>query len=145
MTAHLARFSFAVTLFALAGSACIDENILDQMADSQPKANRYRESNFFADGLTMLAPPKGTVPRERITLNAPLTTGREPDGPIQTNGCSMSGASATTSPAAPATGHWETGTASSPGRWRCARRRRCTATSIVRPATSMRSRPRGSA
>jgi len=86
MTAHLARASFVVTLFALAGSACIDENILDQMADSQPKANRYRESAFFADGLTMLAPPKGTVPRERITLNAPLTTGREPDGPIQTNG-----------------------------------------------------------
>ena len=34
----------------------------------------------------MHAPPEGTVPRERITLNAPLTTGREPDGPIQTNG-----------------------------------------------------------
>ena len=49
---------------------CIDENILDPMADSQPKANRYRESKFFADGLTMQAPPEGTVPRERITLNA---------------------------------------------------------------------------
>jgi hypothetical protein len=50
------------------------------MADDQPKANRYRESKFYADGLTMQAPPAGTVPRERITLNAPLTTGREPDG-----------------------------------------------------------------
>ena len=34
----------------------------------------------------MQAPPEGTVPRERITLNAALTTGREADGPIQTNG-----------------------------------------------------------
>jgi hypothetical protein len=34
----------------------------------------------------MKAPPEGTVPRERITLNARLTTGREADGPIQTNG-----------------------------------------------------------
>jgi hypothetical protein len=86
MTPRFVRFAFSLALFAVAGSGCIDENILDQMADSQPKANRYRESNFFDDGLTMLAPPKGTVPRERITLNAPLTTGREPDGPIQTNG-----------------------------------------------------------
>ena len=74
------------SLAALTASACIDENILDQMADSQPKANRYRESKFYADGLTMKAPPEGTVPRERITLNPVLTTGREPDGPIQTNG-----------------------------------------------------------
>ena len=76
----------AAVLVALSASACIDENILDQMADNQPKANRYRESKFFQDGLTMKAPPAGTVPRERITLNAPLTTGREPDGPIQSNG-----------------------------------------------------------
>jgi mono/diheme cytochrome c family protein len=76
----------AAALVALTGSACIDENILDQMADNQPKANRYRDSKFFADGLTMQAPPEGTVPRERITLNAVVTTGREGDGPIQTNG-----------------------------------------------------------
>ena len=56
------------------------------MADRQPKANRYRESKFYSDGLTMQAPPAGSVPRERITLNPRLTTGREPDGPIQTNG-----------------------------------------------------------
>ena len=62
--------SLAAALVALTGSACIDENILDQMADNQPKANRYRESKFYADGLTMQAPPEGTVPRERITLNA---------------------------------------------------------------------------
>ena len=67
-------------------SACIDENILDPMADSQPRAGRYKESAFFDDGLSMHAPPEGTVPRERITGNAPLTTGRLPDGPVQPNG-----------------------------------------------------------
>jgi mono/diheme cytochrome c family protein len=67
-------------------AGCIDENILDVMADSQPRAGRYKESAFFDDGLTMLAPPAGTVPRERITQNAPLTTGRLADGPMQPNG-----------------------------------------------------------
>lgn len=85
MTTRPARFAFAAALFAVTGSAC-DENILDQMADNQPKANRYRESKFYDDGLVMQAPPAGTVPRERVTLNAPLTTGREADGPIQSNG-----------------------------------------------------------
>jgi hypothetical protein len=70
----------------LVGTACIDENILDPMADRQPKANRYKESEFFADGLSMWAPPEGTVPRERITQNPVLTTGRLPDGPPQPNG-----------------------------------------------------------
>jgi hypothetical protein len=81
------RLSVALTLAlaSVAASAC-DENILDPMADSQPRANRYKESKFFSNGLSMHAPPEGTVPRERITLNAPLTTGRDPDGPIQTNG-----------------------------------------------------------
>ena len=65
------------------GLGLLDENILDAMADSQPKANRYRESKFYEDGLTMQAPPAGTVPRERITLNPRVTTGREADGPIQ--------------------------------------------------------------
>jgi mono/diheme cytochrome c family protein len=66
--------------------ACIDENILDPMADSQPRAGRYKQSAFYDDGLSMHAPPEGTVPRERITENVPLTTGRLPDGPIQQNG-----------------------------------------------------------
>jgi hypothetical protein len=69
----------------LLGAAC-DENILDPMADRQPRANRYKESAFYDDGLSMRAPPEGTVPRERITQNAPLTTGRMPDGRIQPNG-----------------------------------------------------------
>jgi mono/diheme cytochrome c family protein len=76
----------AVALLGLGSASCIDENILDVMADSQPRAGRYKESVFFEDGLSMHAAPEGTVPRERITQNAPLTTGRLPDGPIQPNG-----------------------------------------------------------
>jgi len=72
-------------LATLAAAAGCDENILDQMADSQPKANRYKESHFYEDGLSMRAAPEGTVPRERITLNPRLTTGREADGPVQPN------------------------------------------------------------
>jgi mono/diheme cytochrome c family protein len=71
-------------LLGLSAVGC-NENILDPMADSQQKAIRYKESHFYADGLEMRAAPEGTVPRERITLNRPLTTGREPDGPIQSN------------------------------------------------------------
>jgi hypothetical protein len=69
----------------LTAAGC-DENVLDPMADRQPRAMRYRESHFYADGLSMRGPPEGTVPRERITLNPRLTTGREPDGPVQPNG-----------------------------------------------------------
>ncbi|HZL18327.1 MAG TPA: cytochrome c [Polyangia bacterium] len=81
-------FTLGFTTFGLAALVAVagcDENILDQMADSQPKANRYKESHFYADGLSMRAPPEGTVPRERITLNPRLTTGREADGPVQSN------------------------------------------------------------
>lgn len=73
-------------LVTMASASCIDENILDPMADSQPRAGRYKESAFFDDGQSMHAPPAGTVPRERITQNAPLTTGRLADGPFQANG-----------------------------------------------------------
>ncbi len=74
----------AVVLPAFSGLGC-DENILDQMADRQPRATRYKESHFYADGLSMRAPPEGTVPQERITVNPRLTTGHDPDGPIQSN------------------------------------------------------------
>ncbi|HEY2731693.1 MAG TPA: cytochrome c [Polyangia bacterium] len=84
-----ARASFAFLALAVASavsaSAC-DENILDPMADRQPRTGRYKESAFYDDGLSMHAPPEGTVPHERITQNAPLTTGRLPDGPVQPNG-----------------------------------------------------------
>jgi hypothetical protein len=84
----MSRFARPLLLLALgaSASACIDENILDPMADSQPRARRYAQSAFYSDGLSMQAPPEGTVPRERIVQNAPLTTGRLPDDPIQPNG-----------------------------------------------------------
>jgi len=76
--------SLLLGLAALGSLGC-DENILDPMADRQQKSIRYNESPFYADGLSMRAAPEGTVPRERITLNPRLTTGREPDGPMQPN------------------------------------------------------------
>ena len=81
---ELALLQTLAFLLGLSAVAC-NENILDPMADSQPKAIRYKESHFYADGLEMRAAPEGTVPRERITLNPRLTTGRDPDGPIQPN------------------------------------------------------------
>jgi Cytochrome C oxidase, cbb3-type, subunit III len=90
MIARAARVHAAIglglVLGAALGAAGCDENILDPMADRQPKANRYKESDFYSDGLSMQAPPEGTVPRERITGDLRLTTGREADGPLQPNG-----------------------------------------------------------
>jgi hypothetical protein len=86
LPASFVMLSLATVITAVSSLGCIDENILDPMADRQPRAGRYKESAFFDDGLSMHAPPEGTVPRERITGNAPLTTGRLPDGPIQPNG-----------------------------------------------------------
>jgi mono/diheme cytochrome c family protein len=64
-----------------------DENILDPMADRQPRAHPYNESVFFADGLSMRPPPDGTVPRERILGNTALTTGHQGEtGQIAPNG-----------------------------------------------------------
>jgi len=65
---------------ALSSIAC-DENILDPMSDRQPTVHPYQESQFFANGLAMLAPPEGTVPRERITGNPVMTTGRAANEP----------------------------------------------------------------
>jgi mono/diheme cytochrome c family protein len=57
------------------------------MADRQPRARAYTESAFFSDGLSMRPPPDGTVPRERITLQPTLTTGREGEtGQLAPNG-----------------------------------------------------------
>lgn len=81
----LALVQALTLLTGLTAVASCDENILDPMADRQPKSIRYKESAFYADGLSMRAPPEGTVPRERITLNPRLTAGRDPDGPMQPN------------------------------------------------------------
>jgi Cytochrome C oxidase, cbb3-type, subunit III len=75
----------ALSLLLGLGAIGCDENILDPMADRQQKSIRYKESPFYADGLSMRAAPEGTVPRERITLNPRLTAGHDPDGPMQPN------------------------------------------------------------
>src|SRR5450631_2093799 len=84
MSSRTDKLALGTLLLGLVVVGC-NENILDPMADSQQKSTRYKESTFYADGLSMRAAPEGTVPRERITLNPRLTTGREPDGPIQPN------------------------------------------------------------
>src|SRR3954468_1381390 len=76
MTAWGARgVLFATLRLALPGAAC-SEQLLNPMADHrQPRERAYRVSDFFEDGQVMRAPPDGTVPRERRTMNPPLTTG----------------------------------------------------------------------
>jgi mono/diheme cytochrome c family protein len=81
----LASVQALAVLVGVTAVAGCDENVLDPMADRQQKSIRYKESRFYADGLSMRAAPEGTVPRERITLNPRLTTGRDPDGPMQMN------------------------------------------------------------
>ncbi len=87
MTARAAKLFVVPALSILLGLTAVacNENILDPMADAQHKSIRYKESPFYADGLSMRAAPEGTVPRERITLNPRLTTGRDPNGPMQPN------------------------------------------------------------
>lgn len=83
---RLVVLALAGALPLLSAVAC-DENILDPMADRQPRVHVYKESVFFDDGLSMRAPPEGTVPRERITMNPVLTTGHEGEtGQIAANG-----------------------------------------------------------
>jgi mono/diheme cytochrome c family protein len=60
----------------LLSAAGCNEQILDPMADhQQPRERAYRPSDFFETGLVMQAPPVGTVPRERRTMNMTLTSG----------------------------------------------------------------------
>jgi mono/diheme cytochrome c family protein len=67
-------FLLAGALVASAG--CIDEDLLNPMSAHQPRVQNYSESEFYADKLAMREPPEGTVPRERVVLNAALSAGR---------------------------------------------------------------------
>jgi hypothetical protein len=59
----------------LAGAGC-SEQLLNPMADHrQPRERAFRPSDFYADGLAMRAPPTGTVPHERRTMNPTLMAG----------------------------------------------------------------------
>ena len=53
-----------------------DEDTLNPMAARQPKISPYGGSDFYADGMGMRQVPDGTVPRERITGDPGLTSGK---------------------------------------------------------------------
>jgi mono/diheme cytochrome c family protein len=56
-------------------SGC-DEDLLNPMANRQPRVQAYGVSDFYEDGLAMRDPPAGTVPRERVVLNTAMSTGK---------------------------------------------------------------------
>jgi mono/diheme cytochrome c family protein len=63
-------------LGVFAGAAGCDEDLINPMASRQPRVQDYAESEFYDDGIAMREPPAGTVPRQRITGNPGLTTGK---------------------------------------------------------------------
>jgi mono/diheme cytochrome c family protein len=72
----LCRLALLLPLLALGGLGC-DEDALNPMAARQPSIRPYGGSEFFSDGIGMRAPPPGTVPRQRITGDAALTSGKQ--------------------------------------------------------------------
>ena len=73
MTARLVLGALLLSPVLL--TAC-NEQLLNPMADHrQPRERAYRPSEFFDTELVMQAPPEGTVPRERRTMNPTLTSG----------------------------------------------------------------------
>lgn len=76
-----------LSLWLVAAGVGCDENLLNPMASEQPKARAYEESGFFADGLSMWAPPAGTMAREWHLPAVELATGYLPrPGPVLSNG-----------------------------------------------------------
>ena len=69
-----ARIALGATLAVASSLGC--ELDLERMLD-QHKAKPYRETAFFEDGRVMRAPPRGTVPVERVTGAPLLTTGMQ--------------------------------------------------------------------
>lgn len=69
-----ATLGMAMSLGLFGG--CINEDVLNPMADRQPKFSPYKATTQYRDGLTMRHPPEGTVPRERTTLKPEFTRGR---------------------------------------------------------------------
>jgi mono/diheme cytochrome c family protein len=65
------------TLSALSTVVGCDEDAINPMAARQPRVSAYGVSDFYADGIAMREPPRGTVPRQRITGNPGFTTGKE--------------------------------------------------------------------
>ena len=67
--------SLALAALALLVAGC---DVLDPMM-RQPKMKPYRESDFWADGVSMRQPPAGAVPVEYVVAPE-VRTGRGPDG-----------------------------------------------------------------
>ncbi len=63
-------------LLAVSAAAC-DEDMINPMANRQPRVGNYSPSEFYADGLGMREPPAGTVPRQRVIGGSMLTSGRD--------------------------------------------------------------------
>src|SRR5262249_20984901 len=55
----------ATALVAASTTGGCSEQLLNPMADRQPRARAYHPSESYDDQLAMRAPPDGTVPRER--------------------------------------------------------------------------------
>jgi mono/diheme cytochrome c family protein len=73
LTNKTALLSLALGVTAL--GAC-NEDLLNPMADRQPRVNAYSLSEFYDDQQTMRQPPANTVPRERLTGSEEITSGR---------------------------------------------------------------------
>ena len=73
----------ALLVLAVAATGC-DEDLINPMAARQPRVNAYGASDFYKDGIAMREPPQGTVPRQRITGNPSLTTGRDGQNYVST-------------------------------------------------------------
>ncbi|HTV19136.1 MAG TPA: cytochrome c [Polyangiaceae bacterium] len=78
----LLHLAVAAALAALLGSGCdVDfERMLDQ-----PKAEPFEKSAFFDNGLSMRAPPAGTVPVTRVMGPSELVSGRTAAGEYTTH------------------------------------------------------------
>jgi mono/diheme cytochrome c family protein len=68
--------ALAMTLALGLGASACDEDAINPMAARQPKISAYGGSDFYSDGMGMRQLPPGTVPRERITGDPGLTTGK---------------------------------------------------------------------
>src|SRR4051812_19527575 len=73
---QLAPLAVASLLAASFTAAGCDEDALNPMSARQPRIAAYSGSDFYADGMGMRQLPPGTVPRERITGDSGLTSGK---------------------------------------------------------------------
>jgi mono/diheme cytochrome c family protein len=70
------RVAMLAALIWVAAIGC-DEDTINPMAARQPRVSAYGGSDFYSDGMGMRSPPAGTVPRQRVTGNPGLTSGKQ--------------------------------------------------------------------